>query len=94
MNRNVMYEYLESKGLFLKVIRTNNSHKYYVTFTIDQESDQVDCDLITDWGYIRHIDTFYLCRDEVVIEAKYSDMKVNIKYRNIEKFDVRVHYSE
>ena len=54
----------------------------------------MDCDLITDWGYIRHIDAFYLCKDEVVIEAKYSDMKVNMKYKSIEKFDVRVYYSE
>ena len=97
MNRNLMYDYLMGKGLFLKMIwrdTKKRTPKYHVAFTLNKDEDQVDCDLITDWGYIRHIDAFYLCKDEVVIEAKYSDMKVNIKYKSIEKFDVRVYYSE
>ena len=53
MNRNVMYDYLMGKGLFIKMIwrdTKKKTPKYHVAFTLNKDEDQVDCDLITDWG--------------------------------------------
>ena len=46
--------------------------------------------VITDWGHIREVESIALCTDEVVVLPKWSDMKVNILYKRMDVFEVRV----
>ena len=84
-NRYVMYEYLQTTGMKMLMIRTDKK-RYHSEFTLDQESQKY-CEVITDWGYIRGVESIALCRDEVVLISNNS-MKVNIKYKHINKFEV------
>lgn len=91
MNRHMMYDYLKSLGLKALFINKNRERGYHVRFTMDNDDDsQQDLWVYTDWGYIRHIDSIHLCRGEVVIEARYSDMKINIEYSKMKKFEVKI----
>ena len=85
MNRNVMYDYLESKGMY--AIFVHHGKSYHTEFRLDKDS-QSYCEVITDWGYIRNVYSIHLCTNEVVIESKFGDMKVNVKYSKMEKFEV------
>lgn len=91
-----MYELLKDLGMkpLFYGNKKGKKPKYYTKFTLDQESEQRDCLIETDWGYIRHVHSINLCQDEVVIESKYSDMKVNMYYKDIEKFDARIYYDD
>ena len=88
-----MYDYLKDMGMFplMRGKVGGRKKKYYVSFVIDKDSDYTDCLIVTDWGYIRHVDAINLCANEIVIEAKYSDMKININYKDIDKFEVKLY---
>ena len=85
MNRNTMYDYLESKGM--KPIFIHRKKAYHTEFRLDK--NQGDCWIYTDWGYIRHVFSIHLCMNEIVVESK-LDMKVNIKYSSMKKFEVYI----
>ncbi len=92
MNRNIMYEYLLSMGMY-KIFRWKDDRKsYHTEFRLNE--GQIDCKILTDWGYIRHVESIHLCKNELVIESRFSDMKVNMFYRNIEKFEVEIEYED
>ena len=94
MNRNQMYLYLKDKGMYPCSIyrgkRSNGKGKFYHTeFRLNQETQQ-SITIITDWGYIRGCTSIHLCTNELVVESDYGQCKINIYYKNIEKFEVRV----
>ena len=84
-NRYLMYDYLKTTGMKLLTIRTDKK-KYHMEFVLDQTCQKY-CEVITDWGYVRGVETIALCRDEVVLISNNS-MKVNIKYKHMDKFEV------
>lgn len=90
MNRNSMYELLQSKGLKNIIVR-HSKQKYHMKFTFDNDSDIGDCDVITDWGFIHHVHTFHLCMNQVVMECRYGPMLIYLNYENIKTFDVRMY---
>lgn len=90
MNRNTMYDYLKSLKMYQMSVWHESRKKYHMKFVLNSDEEQTYCEIVTDWGYIRDVHTIHLCRDEIVIEAKLSDMKVNIKYRTIKKFEVYI----
>lgn len=97
MNRNVMYEYLESIGMKPLFMRYDKN-RYYTKFVLDDDT-QADCRLLitTDWGYIRRCNTINLCADEMVIESECyygGTAKINIRYSKIEKFEVEIRDKE
>ena len=94
MNRNTMYEYLLSEGMY-KIFRWADDRKsYHTEFRPNKSSGQIDCKVVTDWGYIRHVEAIHLCKNELVIESRFSDMKVNIFYKEIKKFEVEIEYED
>jgi len=92
MNRNVMYDYLLSKGLYKIFIWADDRKSYHTKFRLNM--GQIDCTIVTDWGYIRHVESIHLCKNEIVIESQYSDMKINIFYKEIKKFEVEIEYED
>lgn len=87
MNRNMMYDILKEKGLY--PIFRYHSHKrtYHTEFVVDNE---YDCTMLFDWGYVRHISRVSLCTSEMVLQTEYSEMKVNINYKDVESLEVRI----
>ena len=88
MNRNMMYEYLKSLGMY--GIFHRHKYGYHTEFRLNQEENQYDATIKTDWGYIRHIYSIHLCANEIVIEAHFSDMKINMFYKDINTFEVSI----
>ena len=88
MNRNQMYEYLKSLGMYGIFRWAEDRNSYHAEFV--KNNGQIDCRINTDWGYIRHVERIHLCMNEIVIESKYSDMKINIMYKSMEKFEVEI----
>ena len=98
MNRNQMYIYLKDIGMY-PIARWRDSKrkthpKYHIEFVVDKESNMVLDSIVTDWGYIRGFNRIHLFRDELVLESDHEFCKINIKYRNIEKFEVRLFEDE
>lgn len=85
MNRNVMYDYLKSIGMYSVFHR--RKHGYHTEFRLNNPN-QKDATIYTDWGYIRHMRSIHLCANEMVIESEWSDMKINMYYKDISKFEV------
>lgn len=92
MNRNMMYEYLKEKGLYAIFVHRKDGKTYHTEFRL--QPHQEECTLITEWGYIRHIYSIHLCQNEIVVESKFGDMKVNIKYSRMEKFEIQIYEKE
>lgn len=90
MNRDEMYRLLKEHGMYPVMIWADNRKSYHIRFDLNRNRDQHDCMILTEWGYIRHIVSIHLCTSEIVLEAEYGRMKVNIYYRNIDKFEVRI----
>lgn len=88
MNRNVMYHLLQDAGLKDLSLWADDRKSYHTEFRL--QPHQSDCTAIFDFGYVRHIESIHLCRDEIVIEGKWSDMKINVRYTKIKEFEVRV----
>lgn len=88
MNRNVMYDYLKEKGMYAMFIWADDRKSYHTEFRL--QPHQNDCYIITDWGYIRHVQSIHLCMNEVVIVGGFGDLKVNINYKDMQKFEVRI----
>lgn len=89
MNRNQLYHYLKEKGLYGIFRRRKNG--YHVEFCENAESDYGIYRILTDWGYIRGVERIHLCTNEVVIESKYGFGKVNIFYKDMDKFEVELY---
>lgn len=88
MNRNVMYNYLKSVGLY-GIFRWKDGNKsYHTEFTTEYGQT---CDVIFSFGYIRNVKSIHLCSNEMVFEGM-NDMKINVYYKDIEddKFEVRI----
>lgn len=66
--------------------------KYHTEFRLNE--GQVDCRIDFDWGYIRHVNRIHLCKNEMVVESKFADMKVNINYKDIKKFEVYIEWMD
>jgi len=86
MNRNEMYYYLKSIGMFKLIIWRETG--YHVKFVPDNEKEYFSMRINLDWGYIREFDAIHLCTNEIVIETKYGFSKININYKSINKFEV------
>lgn len=87
-----MYDYLKEIGLYPSKIWRDASRKrhprYHMVFGENKDNNLRIDSIITDWGYLRGFDTIYLCANEVVIESPFESCKVNIKYNEINKFEV------
>lgn len=94
MNRNVMYHYLTDLGLYSIRRWSDDRHRYHTEFVMDRDSNQTDITIIFDWGYVRHVRYIWLCNSEIVIQGGLSDLKINVNYRDIEKFEVRIEYDD
>ena len=92
MNRNTVYDYLKSKGMYGIFVWADNRKSYHTEFRLN--NGQGDCWIYFDWGYIRHVESIHLCQKEMVIESKYSDMKVNVFYKDIKNFEVKIALDE
>ena len=88
MNRNVMYNYLKEIGLYPIFVHHESGKSYHVEFRTQQQHTYSIIE--TDWGYIRRFSSIHLCTDEIVIETQIGEMKVNINYKDIKKFEVRL----
>ena len=97
-NRNRMYDYLdEIEGLYpLKIshggvtVDYGRKRFYHTEFRIDANTDAKSFTIVTDWGYIRGCTSIHLCRNELVVESDFGNCKINMYYKNIEKFEVRI----
>lgn len=94
MNRNMMYDYLLSVGMYKMFQWADDRKSYHVEFRLNSDKGQSDCKIITDWGYIRHIHSIHLCKNEIVIESRFTDMKINMNYKDIKKFEVEIEYMD
>ena len=86
MNRNTMYDCLFAKGI--KTSRQYIGRGYHIIFNIEPNQE---CDIVFDWGYIRGVQSIRLFTNECVIESRWEDMKVNVYYKDIDKFEVRLY---
>ena len=83
MNRNEVYWLLvEELNNYKVVVNKRPYNKLYIP------RDWSMSWLIINGMAIRDFNAVYLCTDELVICAKYEDMKINIKYRDIETLEV------
>ena len=89
-----MYNYLREKGMYSITRWSDDRKRYHMEFRLNEAESQKDCTVFLDWGYIRHIKYIWLCTSEIVLEGAISDMKININYRNIEKFEVEIEYDD
>ena len=95
MNRNVMYGILKDNGMYAIFVH-NEDHRtgYHTEFRLNKDKGQYDCTLTFDWGYVRHIESIHLCMNEMVLISRYSDMKVNVKYKHIKNFEIFIESEE
>lgn len=90
MNRNEMWHLLKETGMY-HIIRWHPSKKsYHSEYVLNKDTNQTDCTIITDWGYIRHVDSIHLCKNEIVVESVIGRLKINIRYKHIKKFEVQI----
>jgi hypothetical protein len=92
MNRNVMYHLLKDSGMKDLTHWADDRRSYHTEFRLTD--GQSDCTVLFNFGYVRHVYSIHLCSSEIVIESKWSDMKVNVNYRDIEKLEVRIEEDE
>jgi hypothetical protein len=83
-----MYDLLKEKGLKDLSIWADNRKSYHTEFRL--QPSQTDCTVIFDFGYVRHIESIHLCSNEIVLEGKWSDMKLNVRYDKIKSIEVEV----
>lgn len=88
MNRNQMYNYLKEIELFPKVHWGDRG--YHVEFVEDTSKNYEITGIVFDWGFVRGVDSIHLCADEIVIECKFGFGKINVYYKNIDKFEVKM----
>lgn len=93
MNRNQMYNYLKSLGMKPIIHRRGKKgvkhRSYHVEFVIDRENiNQTIRMIMTDWGYIRGFQSIHLCKEEIVVVSDYGTGKINMYYKDINKFEV------
>ena len=90
MNRNVMYQYLKSVGMY-PVMHRNSETKgktYHIEFVEDRNKEKRIYAIKTDWGYIRGFTSIHLCTNEIVVESDYGFAKINMYYKDINTFEV------
>lgn len=95
MNRNRMYEYLEEIGMYSIFVSHGQNYKgrrkyYHTEFRPNREMHKDRFTIVTDWGYIRGCSSIHLCMRELVVESDFGHCKINMFYKNIEKFEVRL----
>lgn len=88
MNRNQMYDYL--KGLGLVPLFHWSDFGYHTEFVADAKKNEMMESVIFDWGYVRGFDSIHLCANEIVIECRHGFGKINVYYKDINKFEVRL----
>ena len=76
-----MFDVFKEAGL--KQSYYNQGSNTYTTFEKPPEWDGMY--ISTDKFLIRNIYTIYLCANEMVLTSKLDDMKVNVKYINVER---------
>ena len=88
MNRNEVYEYLKSQGLY-PIARRHGKKKYHIEFVPNTENGQYEiyCAYF-DWGSITHIRSIHLCVDSVIIEGKLSDVEIQVYYKDMDNFEI------
>lgn len=89
MNRNQLYDYLTSLGLFpLFIWRDKKS--YHVEFRNNADSDEKIGAIVTDWGYITGVDSIHLFTNELAVTCGYEMGQINMYYSKLDKFEVRM----
>ena len=83
-----MYHLLKDSGLKDLTHWADDRRSYHTEFRL--QSHQSDCTVRFNFGYVRHIYSIHLCSNEIVIESKWSDMKVNVNYKDIEMIEIIV----
>lgn len=85
MNRSTIYEYLKSTDLYpLYYSKTG----YHIRFVLQRH--QTFCRVNFGYGFVRGVESIYLCGNELVIESKYGDMKINLYYKDIQELEVYI----
>lgn len=91
MNRNQMYTYLKEIGLIPLIHHRGRKHRqpvYHMEFVEDKESSLRIDSIITDWGYISGFNRINLYAREIALESNIDFCKININYKDINKFEV------
>ena len=84
-----MYIYLKSLGMRPMMRWRGPKHRFYHTeFVPERTSNQTINMIILDWGYVRGFQSIHLCKNEIVIESDYGNAKINMNYKDINKFEV------
>lgn len=96
MNRNQLYNYLVDLGLKRLIKhhygkKFNGHYAYHTEFVPDMNTSMRIESIITDWGYIRGVNRIYICRNEIVLASDYDSCKINMNYKDIKKFEVRMY---
>lgn len=89
MNRNQMYNYLKELGMYPIIVR-HNRKSYHMEFRPNKELNQTDCDIKTDWGYLKGIESIHLFQYGIVLYSKYELCEIYILYNTIKTFEVSV----
>ena len=84
MNRNKMYDYLKKTDM--KSLFYHKGKGYYVKFVLHPYIRYSQ--IIIDDMYIRDFYSISLCTNEIVVRDEMDKMKINIKYKDIENFEV------
>lgn len=89
MNRNQMYEYLKSCGMY-PVMHRRTRKTYHMEFRLDRNKSYEYTALNFKYGYIRNISSIYLCANEIVVVSKYEDMMINIPYKYLKEVEIKL----
>lgn len=89
MNRNVIYNYLKSIGMYPIIRYTKNRQSYHIEFVVDNDGIYYNA-IDVGWGYIQGFGAIKLFKDGVRIISKYEDMEVHIDYADMKKFEVKL----
>lgn len=87
-NRNLMYDYLKSLDMYPINRWADNRRSYHIEFVPQDKCYYNFIDL--GWGYIRRFKGIHLCQKEVVITSDWKEMKINIDYEHLDKFEVKI----
>ena len=87
MNRNQMYDYLKTLDFLEVGVIRYDKKTYSMRFVRRNEIEDVD--VIFDFGYVTHVDEIVLCPYSISIIGNTGTMRVEVKYNEINEFEVK-----
>lgn len=87
MNRSTIGEILAGYGMELHYFTHGENRNTYHVYR--KPSRWNVCTLKTPFFTIQNVYDIYLCANEVLVTGNFDDLRVNIPYRFLDKFEIR-----